>query len=351
MPEGVREWLLEADNPPVRYLTLRHLLGRSPDSPQVRQAATRCGEYGPTQAILEQIDEFRNDDKEAAYRKYTGRYWQIIFLGQFRADGRDPRIRALVEGLISARDWTLMPGGGHCLTANLLCALNLLGFTDHPLVKEATVALADRLLGDGGIACRVMDYSLLPHCYMAQPKLLMSFASAGAVREHPSVARAMAQISANMVANDVFVYVPGNRKGWQEVLARNPGKAALSGGKRSGSGPSGVKGWVAEQKKRFLSEQGLGTRVPKPGWLRLGFPLHYNSDLLEALYALSLCGVRADARLVRPLEELARKMTPDGRCVLETTFNGKMRADVEVAGEPSKWLTYRAWFALQHLGG
>jgi hypothetical protein len=343
IPESVLEWLLSADNQPVRYLTLTHLMGRPQSDPEVKEAEARCGEYAPTRTILSQCDEYRDDGRGRAYRKYTGRYWQLIFLGQYRADGRDSRVRELAERLIEKRDWSLIPRGSQCLTSYLLSALSLLGYGGRPTVKEAIVSLAEGLVRDGGIACEVMEYSLLPHCYMAQPKLLLCFASNDEVRGHPSVARATDMIRRNLTTNQIHVYVPGNRNEWLKVLAKKPDKARLHG--------ATVKSWVRDRKKRFLSEKGPGKPVAKPGWLRFGFPLHYNSDLLEALYALALCGAPADKKLGAPLDLLRGKMDSEGRWILESSLNGKMRADVETVGSPSKWLTYRAWYALRHFEG
>ena len=39
------------------------------------------------------------------------------------------------------------------------------------------------------------------------------------------------------------------------------------------------------------------------------------------------------------------------RWALKNTFNGKMLADVEAKGQPSKWLTLRALQVLEWAGG
>jgi hypothetical protein len=340
IPDAVVEWLLEPDNPPVRYLTLTELLGHAASAPDVEEARDRLNDYGPTQAILSQVEQFQDDDAAKSYWKYTGKYWQLIFLGQYRADGRDPRIQGIAERLIESRDWVLIPQGGQCLTANLLSALTLLGYGEHPVVRDATVGLADRLRADGGIDCEVMEYSLLPLCYMAQPKLLLCFAGQAGLRRHPSVSAAIEMLCANLVAHEIFVYVPGNRKEWMTVLEGKPPKDELGG--------ATVKSWMRRQKEKFLAEKGIGKPTEKPGWLKFGFPLHYNSDLLEALYALALGGAAPSESLGRPLDILRGKMTKDGRWLLENTLNGKMRVDVETKGKPSKWLTYRAWYVLRH---
>ena len=336
VPPSVLEWLLCADNQPVRYLTLTHLVGRPESSAEVKKAKAACGEYAPTKAVLSQYDQFRDDDKDAAYKKYTGRYWQLIFLGQYRADSQDARVREFAERLIEARDWKLMPRGGQCLTANLLCALSLLGYGEHATVRQATIDLADQVVKDGGVACEAMEYSLLSHCYMAQPKLLLCFAGNDAVKRHPAVD----MIRRNLIAHQIHTYVPGNKNAWLKALAEKPDKTELRG--------TTVKSWVRDRKKRFLAEAGPGKPTAKPGWLKLGFPLNYNSDLLEALYALALCGTKPDKKLSQPLDLLRRKMSGDGRWILENSLNGKMRADVETEGSPSKWLTYRAWFVRRH---
>jgi len=343
IPDAVLEWLLEPDNPPVRYLTLTRLLGRAPSDPEVEEARCRLNQYGPTQSILAQFEEFINDNRASAYQKYGGMYWQMIFLGQLHADGRDPRIREIAEKLIETRNWVLIPQGGQCLTANILSSLQALGYGDHPVVRDALVTLAERLVADGGVDCEVMEYSLLPYCYMAQPKLLLCFSASGETRgRHPSVTAAIDLLVANLLAHQVFVYVPGNRTRWLQVLERKPAKSEL-GGKT-------VKTWMAEQKKQFLAEMGLGQLDEKPGWLKFGFPLHYNSDVLEAMYVLALVDTPVSEPLQRPLAVICRQMTSDGKWLMASSLNGKMRADVEQKGRPSKWLTYRGWHVLQHFG-
>jgi hypothetical protein len=145
------------------------------------------------------------------------------------------------------------------------------------------------------------------------------------------------------VETEVFVYLPEHRKEWAEVLARKPVKKDREPGFT-------VTAWVAERRKEFLADIGPGGREPKAGWVRFGFPLNYNSDVLEALYALALAGTPADARLSRALDAVRSKRKGDGRWVMENSLNGKMRAGVEAKGKPSKWLTYFGLTVLRHFG-
>ncbi len=333
-------WLLEEDNPPVRYLTLTNLLRRSLRSAEVRRAKAQIMEYGPTQKILAHGSEFWDAPKERAYWKYTGKYWQVIFLGQFLADGRDRRIAEGVKDLIARRDW-VMSSGGQCLTANLLGAFMQLGFGEDAVVHAETEALARRVLADNGLRCSAMAYSLLSRCYMAQPKLLLCFSRIPAERRSSEVKAAIDLLVRNLLDHEVFVYVPGRLKEWQELLASQPKKADLPRGKT-------VLSWVAEQRGLFLRKRGLGERRPKAGWHKFGFPLHYNSDTLEAMYALACLGIPLHPRLAKALEVVRSKMTPAGTWILENSLNGKMLADVEEKGRPSKWLTYFGHLVLEH---
>jgi hypothetical protein len=94
----------------------------------------------------------------------------------------------------------------------------------------------------------------------------------------------------------------------------------------------------------------VGERDAKRGWLKFGFPLHYNSDTLEAMYALAVAGVPMTEALAGPLQVIRDRRTADGSWLLENSLNGKMWADVEEKGAPSKWLTYRGLYVLDHFG-
>jgi hypothetical protein len=339
------DWLLEEDNPPVRYLTLKHLLRKPETDPELARTKSRLMHYKATLGILKHGDRFwRDEDK--AYQKYTGKYWQVIFLGQFLADGKDRRIAAGISTIVNQHEWMLrlpIKDGAHCLTANVLAALTRLGYGEHPVVQRERQALAQRVVNDGGIDCGVMGYSLLPYCYMAQPKLLLCFSQVPPGGRTPAMESAIKLLVRRLLEHEVFVYVPGNQTDWQKIAASRSGRSGLHPGQT-------VKQWVSDQKDAFLLKRGPGDPKPKQGWLKFGFPLHYNSDVLEAAYALAESGTPMSAALERPLRLIESKMTPEGQWVMENSLNGKMWVDVETLGKPSKWLTYYALRVLSHFG-
>jgi hypothetical protein len=340
--DHVIKWLLEDENPPVKYLTLTQLLKKPESDVLVQKSKTGLMNYAVTKGILAHGSEFWEDDNHA-YWKYTGKYWQVIFLGQFLADGRDPSIAKGVQELLKNRKWVIK-GGGQCLTANLLTAFRRLGYDEHPVVLEETEVLAQRIVADKGIMCSAMTYSLLSRCYMALPKLLLCFGEIPEEKRTDAVNTAIKLIVECLLDQSVSEYVPGNRKSWQDILAQQPKRADLPPGQT-------VKAWVEHQRESFLTKHGLGTRVAKSGWYKFGFPLHYNSDILEAMYALAKIGTPFSSTLKNSLQVIEQKMTSKGVWNLDNSFNGKMWIDVEEKGRPSKWITHFALFVLRHFEG
>ena len=332
-------WLLQEDNPPVRLLTLTRLLHRSEMDTEVQDARSRLMTYSVTQGILAHSDTFWQSGPRAFW-SYRGRHWQTVYLGHFLADGHDPRIEGGVQRLLCERGW-VRSNCFQCMTACMLIAFRRLGYGDHAVVVEETEAMARRLLDDGGIACRAMNTSLLSHCYMALPKLLLCFGEVPPEQRSPAIEKAIAWIAQELVDHQVYIYVPGNRKAWQAARAQARKRENVPEGET-------VKTWLAKVEARFLAEHGVGEREPKSSWTRFGFPLNYNSDILEAMVALATVGVPMSEALEKPLQVIRDKRTANGVWRLEKSLNGQMWVDVEVKGQPSKWITLFALMVLDH---
>jgi hypothetical protein len=178
---------------------------------------------------------------------------------------------------------------------------------------------------------------------MALPKLLLCFAEVPQKKRSKTVSKAIERITSDLIDVNVFVYVPGRRKEWNEVLAGRPKSADLPRGET-------VKGWVAHRREEFLSMCGSGDLGPRRGWLNFGFPLHYNSDVLEAMVGLASVEAPADPHFDSALQVIRDKRSADGRWIMERSMSGKMLVDVEELGAPSKWLTYRAVSVFKHFG-
>ncbi len=90
----------------------------------------------------------------------------------------------------------------------------------------------------------------------------------------------------------------------------------------------------------FKSSHNL-SRVPKPGWLKFGFPLMYQVDALEILGILTKLDYK-DKRMQEAIDLVISKQDNEGRWMLENTFNGRYQVNIEQKEKPSKWITLHA---------
>ena len=90
-------------------------------------------------------------------------------------------------------------------------------------------------------------------------------------------------------------------------------------------------------------------RVIKQSWLKLSFPWFYSYTILRGLWVLTRLGYR-DERMDDALAVLRERRTPEGKWVLESTPYGRMQANLEKKGSPSKWVTLYALWALEGVG-
>jgi hypothetical protein len=99
----------------------------------------------------------------------------------------------------------------------------------------------------------------------------------------------------------------------------------------------------------FKRSHNLG-RVAKPGWARFGFPRMYQTDVLEILLVLLELGYH-DERMQEAIDLVRSRRRPDGRWLLQDTFNGRFQVDIEQKGKPSKWITLNGLRVLHGAGG
>jgi hypothetical protein len=76
-------------------------------------------------------------------------------------------------------------------------------------------------------------------------------------------------------------------------------------------------------------------------WFKLGFPLGYRADVLEAMTALAQAGYGDHPQIRAGAEWLLAKQDIDGRWTLEQV-PGKMWSSFGQVGQPNKWVTLRA---------
>jgi hypothetical protein len=347
---SVLDWLLQDDAPGVAMLARGRLLGESPSSRRMAGLRRRCNEYPPVAGMLARVDECLNVGRPESsgwtfwgnYKKYEGSYWTLMFLAEMQADGRDPRVRKLAEHVLA----TQLDNGGFscdgkphyeivCLTANILRSLVHFGFGDDERIIDGYQRLAARIIPHGGVPCVVLQYCLHTACKMSLPQTIrcMAVAPKGLARKKLKDTRDI--LVKEMLGVRVYQYVRPDVKAYHQAIRNRP---------------NGVK--EREVRTEWMKKHNVpdDQLVPKPGWLRFGFPRSYNPDLLEAMYALAELGVKHDPAMDDALDHIERKRLKGGQWKMDESLNGKMMADVERKGEPSKWITLRALTVLQHFG-
>jgi hypothetical protein len=111
-----------------------------------------------------------------------------------------------------------------------------------------------------------------------------------------------------------------------------------------------------EEGVEFLLAQRIFYRPPelkeisRKNWLTFGFPLMWNTDLVEILGTLGKLGVR-DERMDQAIEVVLSRQGENGRWKQENHFSGRFITTVETNGRDSKWVTLNAMRALRLLSG
>ncbi len=313
-PDSALDWLLEEDQPSIRYLTLTRLLEKPADDSEVVAARERIPEKGWAKQILAKQDrEGWWVSGENLYQpKYLSTNWMLLILSDLGLTRADPRIETACGLWIerfSRDDGGFAPGDstGHlCTTGNATRALVQFGYADHPAVRSAFEWLVKTRDKKGGWSC------------FGSGRNLDSWEGMSAFAVYPKAK-------------------------WTEDMKR-----AVELG----------------------AEYYLGKEMHKQGpeyrpWYRFHYPVHYYYDLLVGLDFMTALGYGNDPRLRFALHLLREKRRPDGTWNLDALHpdvEGGMaewyakhpkRAPtpfaLEKPGEPSKMITLKAMQVLNRI--
>lgn len=317
------EWLLEPDDPGVRYLALRDLLDRPPHDPELLAAQAEAHAQGPIAATLDGMNEagYWVEPGPGYNPKYRSTIWAIILLAQLGASARlDGRV---AQGCTYLLDHSLAAGGQFtitgapsgtvdCLQGNLCAALLDLGY-DDPRLEAAFDWMARTVTGEGiapaeerGAAVRYYAGKCGPGfacgannklaCAWGAVKVMLAFGKLPPQRRTPLIERAIAQGAAFLLGTD-------------------PARAEY---------PTGY------------------SDKPSGNWWKFGFPVFYVTDLLQNVEALVGLSYQDDPRLADALALIRAKQDAQGRWALDYDYTGKTWANFGGKKQPNKWVTLRA---------
>ena len=321
-------WLLEDNNPSVKYYTLVDLIGKTFDDQDVTAAKEQIMKKGVVPKILskQELGGFWGIKDDFYVRsKYKGTVWNFIILSEMGADGEDSRIKNTCEFIFKKSQdpasggfsyASTTAGGGApgkvlpCLTGNMIWSLIRFGYLDDPRVKKGVQWITKYQRFDDGEQNLPKDWPYKAHkacfskhsCHMGVVKTLKALAEIPVSNRNPDVKKTINQAVEYLLIHHIY--------------------------KRS----------------HDLSKKS------KPGWLRLGFPLMYQTDILEILDILTKLDVK-DERMQDAVDIVVSKQDDQGRWILENTFNGRFITNIETKGKPSKWITLNAIRVLKNYNG
>ncbi len=317
------DWLLEENEPGVRYLALRDLMDLAPDDPELLNARTKAHAEGPIATILNAMDEVGYWARPGpGYNpKYRSTVWSLIMLAQLGASpAADSRVQTACAYLL---DHAFTSGGQFsatgapsgtidCLQGNLGWALLQLG-CDDPRLEPAFEWMARSVTGEGVSPAEDKQSPLRYYAYKCGP----SFAC-GANNKLPcawGAVKVMLAFSKWPAARRTLQIDRAITRGADFLLGTDPAKAD----------------YPTRNDDR-----------PSRNWWKFGFPVFYVTDLLQSVEALAGLGYGNDPRLANAWSTILQKQDDRGRWMLEYDYTGKTWVDFGVKKQPNKWVTLRA---------
>ncbi len=323
---NVMEWLLEDDNPSIKYWTLRNLLDYPEDDFIVQSARRHIMQTGPVPNILTRLNESGHyvdattiqeyGPERAAYGylpKYRGTVWQLILLSDLAADPGDPRVCRVCEYVLS-HSWEptglfTMMGDQYlapCFQGNMLYALMQLGYVNDPRVVQALKALIEYTRFDDGEFVTPKDF---PYRGRRDRCCGSHSCYAGCIK-----------------AMKVVSLIP--RESWDERLHDFVARGA-----------------DYFLKHRVFRSSHTPSKLLHKNIIELTFPNFVYGDFLEIVTTLLKLGVK-DVRMREAIALLESKRQPNGRWRLDRDVT-TMHVVLGRKNRDSKWATYRAMYALK----
>jgi hypothetical protein len=326
-------WLLESENPGVRYLALRDLLDLSPDNKKLKTARKSAHKEGPIATVLSKMDEegFWQRPGTGYGPKYKSTVWALILLAQLGASVKeDKRIKQACKyyldhalnpgGQISAMTNNAPSGTIDCLQGNMLWSLMKLGYEDSRM-DTAYEWMARTVTGEGVAPVEDKHAPIRYYAYKCGPTF-----ACGANNKLPCAWGGVKVLLA-------LSLLPAEKR---SVLI----KKAIQ---------QGVNFFFGVDPSTADYPNGMVAK-PSGNWWKFGFPIFYVTDILQIAEALVGLGYAKDPRLANTLELIRSKQDEEGRWPLEYNYDGKTWMRFGKMKEPNEWVTLRALRVLRVVG-
>lgn len=324
-------WLLESDNPGVRYLALRDLLDLSPEDKKLKSARKAAHKEGPIAKVLSKMNEegYWVTPGPGYNPKYRSTVWAMILLAQLGASAsEDKRIERacnyVLDHMAEGGQFTTTTSGApsgtvDCLQGNLCWSLMEMGY-DDPRLKKAYEWMARTVTGDGIAPVEEKDAPVRYYAYKCGPTF-----ACGVNNQLPCAWGGVKVMLA-------FSKVPVDQR-----------TSLIKKAIRQGTGFFFEIDPVTANYPTRLGDK------PSRNWWKFGFPVFYVTDLLQLAEAFLGLGFENDPHLANTFKVIREKQDEEGRWPLEYEYTGKTWLDFGQMKQPNEWVTLRALKALKHL--
>lgn len=306
--EDVIAWLVEPENPSVRYRTMVELLDKSPNDIEVRGCKNQITESTPVKILLDRMHpdgywlqknprtgEIFGDGVE--YGAFGTTHYCLSYLAELGLDRSHPQVAKAAERYLNLQK---TDGDFYrhfsCLLGYNIRTFTMLGYRDDARVKRSIDLMLSTERPDGGYLCDMHEgkYKTKPvkSCIRGSAKALLAFSYLPEYWKHNRIKKLV----------DYF-------------LSRD-----------------------AIFKKTNLNE------FVNKDMERNSFPITWRANVFEILLALSKMGYGKVSRLERAWNVLDAKRDSKGRYLLDWT---PRQCPWKVGGrnEPNKWITFYAYLA------
>ena len=319
LKEDPTNWLLEANIPSVRYFVLKDILEKPEDDNEVLFAKREIMQTGivPDMLQKQREPEYLESYSRFYTYKYKGLVWSLITLAELGAEAT-PQIREQCEYLLEnsqekqnggfSQNTAARTGGGRatevipCLTGNMVWSLIHFGYLDDPRLQKAIEWITRFMRFNDGVTDdpQVPPYDHYEMCWGEHTCLM-------------GVVKVLKGLSAIPIERRTKEINDTIQKATEFILIHHIYKRSHDLNRNS-----------------------------KPGWLKFGFPLMYQTDVLEILDILTGLGIK-DNRMDAAIQIVISKQDEMGRWRAENTYNSdRLLIPIGEKDEQNKWITLRA---------
>jgi hypothetical protein len=252
------EWLLQSEEPAVRGMARRDLLGEEFGEDVLKGAKV--------QALLDA------PATKHPYSKWTGAHWRIVSMAELEVPAGEPRALVAADQVLDMMTRSRQAGvpvinglARRCgsIEGNALAACSLLGLAEDPRTQGMAEGLLEWQWPDGGWNCD----------------------------KNPEAHRSS--------FHETHAPAWGLHEYWRATGDTAAHDAAVRAGEL----------FLEHRVFRRLDDGAVINRK----WLRPSYPPYWHYDILQALLVLSRLGLAKDPRAADALDELEKQRLPDGR--------------------------------------